>query len=53
MQWQYYKEQEAMASNNTQVNQQTEQISQMDVDRVCRHCISGECFMREFSYVGT
>jgi hypothetical protein len=34
VQWQYYKEQETIASANTQTNQQDEQISQMDVDRV-------------------
>ncbi|CAF0932309.1 unnamed protein product [Adineta steineri] len=33
IQWQYYKEQETMASTNTQTTQQDEQISQMDIDR--------------------
>jgi hypothetical protein len=33
VQWQYYKEQETMTSTNTEINQQDEQISQMDVDR--------------------
>lgn len=32
-QWQFYKQQEAITSANTQTNQQDEQISQMDVDR--------------------